>query len=86
MSFINIVVLVRHHVVFNFFAKRDKRLAKHLLICKYKRRLYIDFFMRLFLSSKHSRDCVDIDNNVEFVIQIKTHLVKINDETRIDII
>jgi len=86
VSFINIVVLVRHHVVSNLFAKRNKRFAKHLLVCKYKRRLYIDFLMRLFLSSKHSRDCIDIDDNVKFVIQIEAHLIKINDKAKIDII
>jgi hypothetical protein len=86
VSFTNIVVLVRYYVMSNFFAKRNKRLAKHLLIYKYKRRLYIDFLMRLSLSSKHSRDCVNIDNNVKFVIQIETHLVKINNKTKIDII
>jgi len=86
MFFINIVVLVRYYVVSNLFAKRNKKFTKHLLICKYKRRLYIDFLMRLFLSSKHSRDCVNIDSNVKFVIQIKTYLVKINNKTKIDII
>jgi len=72
--------------VFNFFAKRNKRFAKHLLIYKYKKHLYIDFFMRLFLSSKYSRDCVDIDNNIKFVIQVETHFVKINNKTKINII
>jgi len=42
--------------------------------------------MYLYLSSKHSRNCVDINNNVKFVIQIETHLVKINNKTKIDII
>jgi hypothetical protein len=69
-----------------FFTKRDKRFVKHLLICKYKERLYIDFLMRLSLFSKHSRDYVDIDDNAKFVIQIETYLVKINDETKINII
>ncbi len=75
MSFINIIVLIKYYIVSNLFAKRNKRFAKHLLICKYKRRLYINFLMHLFLSLKHFRDYVDIDNNV-----------KINDKTKIDII
>jgi len=69
-----------------FFAKRDKRFIKHLLVCKYKRRLYIDSLIHLFLFLKHSRDYVDIDNNVKFVIQIETHFVKINNKTKINII
>jgi len=72
--------------VSNFFAKRNKRFAKYLLIYKYKKRLYIDFLMRLFLSSKHSYNCVDINNNVKFVIQIEIYLVKINIKTKINII
>ncbi len=86
MSFINIVVLVKHYVVSNLFAKRNKRLAKHLLVCKYKKRLYINFLMRLFLILKHFCDCVDINNNIKFVIQVKTYLVKINNKTKINII
>ncbi len=86
MFFIDIIVFVRHYIVSNFFAKRNKRFAKHLLVCKYKKHLYINFFMRLFLSSKHFRDCVNINNNVKFVIQIETYLVKINDKAKIDII
>jgi len=86
ISFINIVVLARHYVVSNLFAKRDKRFAKHLLIYKYKKRLYINFLMRLSLSSKHSCNCVDINNNIKFVIQIEAYLVKINNKTKIDII
>jgi len=72
--------------VSNLFAKRDKRLAKYLLVYKYKKRLYIDFLMRLSLFSKHSCDCVNINNNIKFVIRIETHLVKINDKTKINII
>ncbi len=68
MLFINIIVFVKHYVVSNFFAKRNKRLAKHLLIYKYKKHLYINFFMRLSLFLKHFCDYVNIDNNVKFVI------------------
>ncbi len=42
--------------------------------------------MRLFLFSKHFCDYVDIDNNVKFIIQIETHLVKIDNKTKINII
>ena len=52
----------------NFFAKRDKRFVKYLLVYKYKKRLYIDFFMRLSFFSKHSRDCININDNVKFII------------------
>ncbi len=68
MFSINIVVLVKYYVVSNLFAKRNKRFAKHLLVYKYKRHLYIDFFIYLFLSLKYSCNCVDINNNIKFVI------------------
>ncbi len=68
MSFINIIVLVRYYIMSNFFAKRDKRFVKYLLVYKYKKRLYIDFFMRLSFFSKHSRDCININDNVKFII------------------
>jgi hypothetical protein len=41
--------------------------------------------MRLSFSSKHFRDNLNIDDNIKFVIQIKTHFVKINDKTKINI-
>ncbi len=50
------------------------------------KRLYIDFLIYLSFSSKHSRDNSNIDNNIKFVIQIKTHFVKIDDKTKIDIL
>jgi len=42
--------------------------------------------MHLFLFSKHSRDNLNIDNNIKFVIQIKIHFVKINNKTKINIL
>jgi hypothetical protein len=72
--------------VSNFFAKRNKRFAKYLLIYKYKKHLYIDFVIYLSLSSKYFCDCIDIDNNVKFVIQIEIYFVKINNKTKINII
>jgi len=42
--------------------------------------------MRLFLSSKHSCDYINIDNNIKFVIQVKIYLVKINNKAKINII
>jgi hypothetical protein len=86
MSFINIIILVRYYIISNLFAKRNKRFAKDLLIYKYKKHLYIDFLMHLFLSSKHSCNCVNINNNIKFVIQIKIYFVKIDNKTKIDII
>jgi len=41
--------------------------------------------MRLSFSSIHFRDNLNIDDNIKFVIQIKTHFVKINDKTKINI-
>jgi hypothetical protein len=70
---INIIVLVRYYIVSNFFIKRNKRSTKHLLVYKYKRRLYINFFMRLFLSLKHSRDYVNI-----VIIVIKSVVIAID--------
>ncbi len=42
--------------------------------------------MRLSLSSKHSRDDLNIDSNIKFVIQIKAHFVKINNRAKINIL
>ncbi len=47
--------------------------------------LYINFFMRLFFSSKHSCDNLNIDNNIKFVIQIKIYFVKTNNKAKINI-
>jgi len=41
--------------------------------------------MRLFLSLKHSCENSNINDNIKFVIQIKTHFVKINNKAKINI-
>jgi len=58
---------------------------KYLLVYNLER-LYTNFFIRLSLFSKHSRDNLNIDSNIKFVIKIKIYFVKIDNKANIDIL
>jgi len=74
VSSIYIIVFAKYYVAFDFFAKYDKRFKAPISI-QLLEHLYIDFLMRLSLFLKHSCDNLNINNNIKFVIQIKTHFV-----------
>ncbi len=78
-------MFARYYIISNLFAKRNKKFKAsiNIQLLKY---LYIDFLMYLSFFLKHSRNNLNIDNNIKFVIQIKIYFVKTNNKTKINIL